>query len=99
MREVETLRPLTALRLLTIWRESREAAEDPLERALLSNAAVLAECCFSQGEAVFADADAVLQQLTPREMEELLGRLAEQGTPADENPAFDRKRFEQLLEG
>ena len=93
------LRPLTALRLLTIWRESREAAEEPLERALLSNAAVLAECCFWQGEAVFADANAVLQQLTPREMEELLGRLAEQGTPVDENPAFDRKRFEQLLEG
>lgn len=100
MREVDELRPLTALRLLTIWRESREAAEEPLERALLSNAAVLAECCFFQGEPVFADADAVLRQLTPREMERLLQELTACGTPvADENPAFDRKRFEQLLEG
>ena len=49
MREVDELRPLTAGRLLAIWRESAREAEDPLERSLLSNARVLAECCWSQG--------------------------------------------------
>ena len=49
MREVDELRPLTAGRLLAIWRESAREAEDPLERSLLSNARVLAECCWSRG--------------------------------------------------
>ena len=32
MREIDELRPLTAGRLLELWQEAREAAEDPLER-------------------------------------------------------------------
>ena len=40
MRDVEELRPLTAGRLLTLWRQSGEAAEEPVERALLCNARV-----------------------------------------------------------
>ena len=43
MRDIDELRPLTALRLLTIWRECGQETEDPLERSLLSNARVLAE--------------------------------------------------------
>lgn len=53
MREIDQLRPLTAGRLLAIWREGREQTQDVLERSLLTNAQVLAECCFFQGEAVF----------------------------------------------
>ena len=98
MKPVDELRPLTAGRLLSIWQESRERTEDPLERALLSNACVLAESCFFQGEPVFADADAVLESLLPRQMEKLLRQLAE-GTAENSNPAFDRSRFEALLEG
>ena len=60
MNAVDEVRPLTAGRLLAIWRESRKEAEDPLERVLLSNAQILSESCFVQGEPVFADADAVL---------------------------------------
>ena len=78
MREVDELRPLTAGRLLAIWRESAREAEDPLERSLLSNARVLAECCLRQGEPVFTDEGAVLAALTGRQMAELLGRLAEE---------------------
>ena len=98
MRTVEELRPLTAGRLLAIWQENRRETEDPLERALLSNACVLAESCFCQGEPVFANADAVLGELTGRQMETLLRRLQD-GRAEAVNPAFDQSRFEALLEG
>ena len=42
MRRIDELRPLTAGRLMGLWRAAREAAEDPLERTLLCNAGVLA---------------------------------------------------------
>ena len=98
MRTWEELRPLSAGRLLTLWRESGEAAEEPLERALLCNAAVIAESCFFQDEPVFEGAEAVLEVMTPREMEGLLRRLAEVGPAGgeEENPAFDSERFETL---
>ena len=102
MRRLDELRPPTALRLLTLWRESGRAAEEPLERALLCNAAVLAESCFCRGAAVFAGREDVLRSLTPREMETLLEQLVG-GGPAvrseAENPAFDRQRFDALREG
>ena len=98
MREVDELRPLTAARLLTLWRESGEAAEEDLERALLCNARVLAESCFYQGEPVFDSEQAVLETLTTREMETLLRHLSEGSIPAAavENPAFDQTRFQRL---
>ena len=98
MREMDELRQLSAGRLLTLWRESGEAAEEPLERALLCNAAVLAESCLLQGEPVFESVETVLQELTPREMETLLGTLSRGEIPAGgaENPAFDPARFAAL---
>ena len=102
MRDIDELRAPTAGRLLVIWRETRETAEDPLERTLLCNARVLAECCFFQGEPVFADEVEVLAGLTGRQMEGLLGRLAGNGPashPAGVNPAFDQERFDALREG
>lgn len=101
MREPDELRQLTAFRLLTIWRECGEAAEEPMERALLCNARVLAECCFCQGEPVFVSGEDVLERLTAREMETLLRQLAGGCIPATagENPTFDPARFERLREG
>ena len=99
MRNVDELRPLTALRLLTIWRESGREAEDPLERSLLSNARVLAECCYDQGERVFTDAEAVMDCMTAREMESLLELLAGNGRQSALNPGFDQARFDALREG
>src|SRR5699024_11750465 len=61
--------PISAWRLLEIWRGTRELAEEPLERALLCNAQVLAESCLRQGAPVFDDGAAVLAQLTAGEME------------------------------
>jgi len=106
MREIDELRPLTAGRLLDIWRESRREAEEETERALLCNAQVLAESCRLRGEPVFLDGRAVLEALTPREMEVLLRRLCTgdgppggAGVPDGENPAFDPARFRALEEG
>ena len=98
MRErIDELRGMAAGRLLAIWRETREMTEDPLERSLLCNARVLAECCYCGGERVFADEAAVLATLTGRQMESLLVRLA--GDAAEEVAAVDRARFEALREG
>ena len=96
MREIDELRPLTAGQLLALWRARQE--EDPMERALLCNAAVIAESCYAQEEPVFENPDAVLAAMTPREMESLLRLLAEAGGAAGvtENPAFDAERFETL---
>lgn len=104
MRAADELRPLTAGRLLALWREYRETG-DPLERVLRCNGRILSECCFFQGQRVYADETVALEDLTPRQMEYLLARLAEGGGPlgdrsesgpAEENPAFDAARFEAL---
>ncbi len=73
---VDELRPLTAGRLLTIRREVRDEAEDALDQALLCNAQVLSESCFQDGQRAFQSREAVLEELTCREMESLLRALA-----------------------
>ena len=96
--EIRELRAVPALRLLTIWRRTREETEDPLERGLLCNAQVLAESCMSEeGTPYFPDREAVLEKLSTREMERLLSRLAGEASPVQErNHAFDPKRFQEL---
>ena len=96
MRTIDELRPVPALRLLTIWRESGGETEDPLVRSLLSNAGVLAACCYAGGETVYAGAEDVLADLSPREMEQLLELLS--GGGGQRNPAFDETRFRALRE-
>lgn len=102
---IEELRPLTAGRLLAIRQTVRRETEDPLEQALLCNAQVLAECCRRSGERVFSGREAVLERMTCREMEKLLGALATGEAPAatagvsGENPGFDIGRFARLKEG
>lgn len=102
LEEIDRLRPIPAARLLEIWRDTRERTEEPLERCLLCNAQVLAECCFRGEEAAFSGAAEVLEQLTGRQMEALLLRLMGEEPPASpeaENPAFDPERFRSLKEG
>ena len=96
MEEIDELRPLPALRLLEIWRANQEA--EPLERALLCNAQVLAESCLGRGEPVFRDREAVLAALTTREMETLLRHLGNREKPeaASVNPRFQPERFAAL---
>lgn len=99
MREIDELRTPSAGALLRLWRESRE--EDPLERALLCNARILAQCCFCRGEAVYMGEMEVLEDLTGREIEGLLVRLGRGGGKLEAgqvNPQFDPERF-RALEG
>ncbi len=100
--ELDELRPPTAWRLLEIWRQTRELAEEPLERALLCNAQVLAESCLRAGAPVFSDGEEVLARLTSGEMELLLRRLAGEtpaAAPSAVNRRFDMERFRALREG
>lgn len=103
--QIDSLRPLTAGRLLSIWQDSRQI-QDPLERSLLCNARVLAESCFSQGKLAFPNPTAVLKSLTAQQMEQLLCRLisdakpdcASAPAPQTFNPNFDLTRFQMLWE-
>ena len=72
MRTVDALKPLTAGELLELWRYYRERVEDPLERTLLCNAAILRDSCYCQGEAVYGDELEALRDRTPGEMDDLL---------------------------
>lgn len=97
---VEELRPLSALRLLTIRREVQAEGTEEWALAVTCNAQVLAECCYTGGERVFRDGEAVLAAMTVREMERLLARLADADAPRDGgNPNFDADRFRRLKEG
>ena len=96
MRTVDARKPLTAVKLRELWRYYRERVEDPLERTLLCNAAILQASCHADGEAVYRDEAEVLDDLTPREMERMLTLLAEGRQPERENPAFDSERVEAL---
>ena len=90
MRTVDALKPLTAGELLELWRYYRERVEDPLERTLLCNAAILRDSCYCQGEEVLRD-------LTPGEMEDLLLRLAEgEALPEERGGTFDLQRFADM---
>jgi len=102
MRDVDELRPLTAGRLLELWRECREIG-DPLERVLMCNGRIVSQCCFFQGRQVYGNELEALEDLTGRQLERLLLRLAEGGGQEDRrpgesqmNPAFDAARFEAL---
>lgn len=94
MREIDQLCPPSAGRLLDLWR--MHGAAEPLERAVLCNAQVLAESCRFRGKPVFDSPETVLAELTPREMETLLQRLA--GWEEPSNPHFDPAQFERLRE-
>ena len=65
MRDLDELRPLTAGRLLALWRQCREYG-DPLERVLVCNGRILAACCFFRGEPVYGDETAGLVARTGR---------------------------------
>lgn len=97
MRDIDELRSLTAGALLGLWQTYRERLDDPLERTLLCNAAILRESCRFQGEPVFRDEWEVLRELTPHEMEALLLRLAD-GESEQVNPGFDPEQFAAMRE-
>lgn len=68
------LRLLSALEVMQARREAGELAQREEERALCSNACLLARAVEQEGEAVFPDGRAVLAGLTVEEIENLAAR-------------------------
>lgn len=102
MEELDELRPPTAWRLLEIWRGTRELAEEPLERALLCNAQVLAESCLRQGKPVFPDGRGGPGRADRRgdgNTAAPSGGEEPSPAPAAVNRDFDQGRFQALKEG
>lgn len=99
MPAVDELRPLTAGRLLEIRRQVCADNAEDWAVAAECNARVLAECCYDGGERVFHNAAAVLDTMTFREMERLLGYLTgEEPRGECSNPQFDPARFRVMKE-
>ena len=100
------LRLLSALEVLQARREAGELAQEDRERALCSNACLLARALehTEDQRPVFADGRAVLAcpACRARALEErcpACGREREQWGENMENAAFDWKRFEALRGG
>ncbi|MEA4941374.1 hypothetical protein SDC9_99529 [bioreactor metagenome] len=94
----DKLNPLSAGRLLSIWRDMAAQEENEAVRGLLCNARVLAESCFLGERRMFDGPEAVLETMTVGEMETLLQRLAskEPSFPTWANPNFDPVRFQTM---
>lgn len=92
MRTVDEMKPLTAVELLNLWQTYRQRSDDPLERTLLCNAAILQKSCRCRGKVVYRDEMEVLGDMTSREMEVLLTQLAE-GETEQGGGTFDFRRF------
>lgn len=94
----DRLNPLSAGRLLNIWRDVAAKEENEAVRGLLCNAQVLAESCFLGEKRVFDSPEAVLEAMTVEEMEVLLQRLAGEkpALPTIANPNFNPARFQAM---
>lgn len=83
------LRVTSALEVLEARREADELAAGAEERALCSNACLLARALWRDGERVFQDGRAALAALAPGEIGRLateLGQLNEAENPSPEEP-------------
>ena len=86
--EACVLRVVTARELLEARREAEELARDGMERALCSNACLLARALERDGKRLFASGGEALDALTPGEIEALaerLGRLNRAENPSAED--------------
>ena len=94
----DRLKPLSAGRLLRIWREVAAREESETARGLLCNAQALAESCFLGERQLFESAEAVLEELTAGEMETLVRYLAgeKEFFPGGVNAGFDPERFRAM---
>ena len=71
-----TLRLLTAMEVLEARREAEELAREGRERALCSNACLLARALERRGQPLFENGQAVLEHLRVEEIGELARRWA-----------------------
>jgi hypothetical protein len=94
------LRVVTAWELLEARREAGKLAEDGMERALCSNACLLARALELDGERLFSSGGAVMDALTPGEIEALaarLGRLNRAENPSAEDGEKAAERLKKAF--
>lgn len=90
------LRLLSAQEALEARREAAELSRDGAERALCSNACLLARALERGGRAVFETGQDVLNGLTPGAIEALAGRWAEFNRGANPSPEDGEERVNAL---
>ena len=91
-----TLRVLTAAEVLEARREAAQLAREDRERALCSNACLLARAVEHKGEAVFASGAEVLRRLQVREIAALSAQWAAFSEEENPSPEDGEERIEAL---
>lgn len=89
LKDGRSLRLLTAMEVLQARREAETLVREDRERALCSNACLLAKALERRGRAVYPDGEAALRQLRVEE----IGELARQWA------AFNREENPSVLDG
>lgn len=98
--EPHELRVVTARELLEARREAQTLMADESERALCSNACLLARALERDGLPAFASGGQLLEQLTPGEIRQLadrLGRLNQTQNPSSEDSAQEVQQLKKAL--
>lgn len=90
------LRLLTAYEVLEVGREAAELTVRDREKALCSNACLLAKALIRDGKPVFSDGAAVLERLRVEEIAELSRRWAEFNHSENPSPEDGEERTEAL---
>lgn len=88
------LRLLTAYEVLEARREAERMAQGDRERALCSNACLLARALVRRGKPVYKSGEDVLKALTPGEIERLTKQWAEKNRAENPSPEDGEGRVE-----
>lgn len=90
------LRLLSAMEVLEARREADWLAQGERERALCSNACLLARALTRDGQALFRDGGHVLEELTVEEIGTLAGRWAAFNKQVNPGPDMQAEQIEEL---
>lgn len=90
------LRLLSAIEVLEARREALWLAQGDRERALYSNACLLARAVIQNEQPVFRDGSDVLTQMTAEEIGTLAGRWAQFNARVNPGPDSDSAQVEEL---
>lgn len=91
-----TLRLLSAMEVLEARREADWLAQGARERALCSNACLLARALLKDGQRLFRDGSHVLEELTVEEIGTLAGQWSRFNQQVNPGPQAGEDRVEEL---
>ena len=91
-----TLRLLSAMEVLEARREADWLAQGAQERALCSNACLLARALLKDGQRLFRDGSHVLEELTVEEIGTLAGQWSRFNQQVNPGPQAGEDRVEEL---